>query len=122
MNQDPAVYVITILFAAWVAVVVLIYLRHRAKQRRDYEQMAREEQYVPQTDVCRAVVVSKNSEIVYTNRNPKYPQHNIIFTVTFSVDGKQVTHEVSKQVFERVNIGQQGSIMTVNGSFFDFDA
>ena len=121
MKQDPAVYIISILFAAWVACIILIYRRHRAKIRRDYEQLAKEEQGTLQTDVRNAVVVSKSSDIVYTNRNPKHPKHGIVYTITFSVNGKQVTHEVSRQIYERVKKGQRGKLITVNGNFLDFD-
>lgn len=64
-------------------------------------------------------VVSKRTDIAYSE-NKKSPSHKLKFYATFSFESNSKEFEVSKEVFERISVGESGNLFTHNGVFYDF--
>lgn len=82
----------------------------------ELEEPAREQ---PPT-VRESKVISKRTDIAYSE-NKKIPSHKLKFYATFSFESNSKEYEVSKDVFERISVGESGNLFTQNGVFCDFN-
>lgn len=76
----------------------------------------------PQTEFVAATVVSKRLYTHYEqNGLLQLPETVTRFFVTFAPQGgESVEFEVSKEMYDGVGEGQEGTLVTVGGNFFDF--
>lgn len=67
-----------------------------------------------------ARVMSKRTDIL-RGGSYRMPSHRVGFYITFLTDdGKTVEHEVGQDVYGRCDLYQTGTLVTINGEFFDF--
>ena len=82
------------------------------------EQMEEEVDEDPIPISIGARVMDKSIRKAYMGRGRGYEYR---FSVTFLTDDEiDVAYTVSQEVFDRISIDQTGTLVTVNGSFFDF--
>jgi len=68
-----------------------------------------------------AKAVKKRIHIYYTSI--KQPKSVMQYWVKFSFDdGTEKEYEISKQIFDRIEEGEDGTLVLYNGVFFDFGA
>ena len=74
---------------------------------------------LPLPDVIGAKVVKKRVGGECTG--VKMPKYNAFFWITFLTDdGKELTFNVSQELFDKTNEGDVASLVTINDTFLDF--
>ena len=74
---------------------------------------------LPLPDVIGAKVVKKRVGGECTG--VKIPKYNAFFWITFLTDnGKELTFNVSQELFDKTNEGDVASLVTINDTFLDF--
>ena len=74
---------------------------------------------LPLPDVIGAKVVKKRVGGECTG--VKIPKYNAYFWITFLTDdGKELTFNVSQELFDKTNEGDVASLVTINDTFLDF--
>jgi hypothetical protein len=74
---------------------------------------------LPLPDVISAKVVKKRVGGECTG--VKIPKYNAFFWITFLTDdGKELTFNVSQELFDKTNEGDVASLVTINDTFLDF--
>ena len=108
--------------AVLIMISVTIVIRNYAKGQKNDESDAEFTDEEPLSAVAsQAVVSGKYSEILHTG-SYLTPDFRIAYLVEFITDDSTaITYEVPIEVFDRVKIGQMGTLVTVDGSFFAFD-
>lgn len=108
----PAVIITIMLIALFIRVTI------KEKQRLDNIKAEFERSVeLPQITAGNAVVTDKRIEMekidIYS--------HRLIYTVTFLTEHSNTeTYSVTEEQFNSCDIGQRGTLATVNGEFFDF--
>ena len=107
---------------ALVIVVICLTLYKKKKQEKtaDIEKDENEVQIeMPSPQFLDAKVISKK---IYKQFNGvRLVKSTFCFLITFqTVDGELIELPVSQEYFEKINEGQKGTLVIVNGNFFDF--
>ncbi len=73
----------------------------------------------PESEFIEAKVIAKR---IHTQFNGVRQVKSVFwFLITFeALDGKQMEFPVSQEYFEKIKEGQNGTLVIVNGNFFDF--
>ena len=74
---------------------------------------------LPLPDVIGAKVVKK--QVGGECMGMKIPKYEAYFWITFLTDdGEEQTYNVSQELFDKTNVGDVASLVTINGTFLDF--
>ena len=93
--------------------------KNEARKQAFYEECEKELEY----DFVKATVLSKKKDSYYKQelRMIEVPALKEDCYITFLTEkDEEVTYPVRQEIFERVEEGQEGTLVTVNGNFFDF--
>lgn len=100
-------------FYTFIRFVVVNY-KERKKQLN--ELLAEEESI---TENVKASIISKECYIEY--KGIKYPKHTVVYKIIFSTEKKEnIKYTVSETLYNSLNEGDNGTLVTINGNFFDF--
>ena len=73
----------------------------------------------PEEKVVFATVLEKEARNFHCG--VKIPEYHIQYLVKFRTDdGKEIVYEVHEEIFNRINEGDTGNLVTLGGNFFDF--
>lgn len=100
---------------------LLVYIaRVNKKERREKNESPAETIEEPKTEFIPARVISKR--ISRRNiGNLKTPKSVMVYWVTFLTDENiSIEFPVSEEFFEKVSENLEGTLVTINGNFFDF--
>ena len=99
------------------ALSVIIYKRkHPAKEEVEEE----EEIYQPESEFLQAKVVSKRIHLGYSGY-VKAPTSTYYYLLTFETErGERMEFSVSQEYFDRFDEGAEGTLVLLDGNFFDF--
>ncbi len=105
--------ILTALFALLCIRVSVKEKQRRASIKAEFERPVRLSEIIGRN----AVVTDKKIEMekidIYS--------HRLIYIVTFLIDNnKTENHHVPEELFNSCNIGQRGTLATMDGEFFDF--
>lgn len=115
------ILVFAVIIAAFIAFVVnfISTIKNYRKQIDNMPDVP-EEELLPEPDVKNAVVLSKRTDGHYegSHLQPKYIND---YYVTFMIDGeKETEYSVFEEAYDIIAVGQSGTLITVDGKFFDF--
>ncbi len=116
-----AVVLAVLLVVCLYVVRPVVFVLHNRKKRQTLEELLDEDIAEPQT--VGACVLTKKTEEYYENSFARYkvPEYKMAFLVRFLTDdGEEKVYEVSQGTFEAVREGQHGTLVTIDGNFFDF--
>ena len=78
-----------------------------------------DEAELPLPDVIGAKVIKK--QVGGETLGVKIPKYKAYFWMTFLTDdGEELTFEVSQELFDKTNVGDVASLVTINDTFLDF--
>lgn len=105
--------ILTVLFA-----LLCIRVSVKEKQRRDAIKTEFERSVIlPEVIGRNAMVTDKKIEM----KKIDIYSHRLIYTVTFLTENNTTeAYSVPEELFNNCNIGQRGTLATVDGEFFDF--
>ncbi|MBR2646266.1 MAG: DUF2500 family protein [Clostridia bacterium] len=116
---------LTLIIGGVIMLGLLIYLfavevpKSMAKERVRREQVLKEYEKEPEYKFVKAQVLSKEKEAYYVGiKLSKLVEEYYIHFLT--EDGDEMGLRVRQDVFEKIEEGQEGTLVTVNGNFFDF--
>lgn len=96
------------------------FIRFLIKRHRQYRDYDPKDEVETTTCAVKAKVISKNMDILNTGTY-RYPSHKRLFLITFlSDDGVKAKYLVPQAIFENCTENSVGTLVTVNGEFFDF--
>ena len=94
-------------------------LREIKKRKKMLQDMETPMEEIPPVSVG-AKVVSKRTQIVY-GRSYRLPKHEVVFLITFLTDdGETKEFAVSQEKYEKIHSSQMGTLVILNGRFYDF--
>ena len=100
-----------------LAITVIAVIKGVKERREQLKELMSDQ--VPEPIGVGARVMSKRMDLSY--RGIKVPEHNIVFIITFLTDsGETVEYAVEKEIYNRVSEHDAGTLVTLNGKFFDF--
>lgn len=106
-----------------VAIAVYVWIKDSQKQKRLNRQMEQEMEMpleLPPVDSMNAIVLEKDI-VMHKSMDGKFGGHNLVYNVKFLTnDNETVIYAVPQKLFDYINIGQRGTLATINGEFFDF--
>lgn len=116
------ILIFAVIIAAFIALVVnfISTIKNYRKQIDDTPDVPEEDELLHEPDAKNAVVLSKRTDGHYegSHLQPKYIND---YYVTFMIDGeKETEYSVFEESYDRIFVGQSGTLITVNGEFFDF--
>ena len=123
----PSVLVIIAIAAGFVALFIYAVREDQGEklERAKYapesslEDDNEDEANLPLPDVIGAKVIKK--QVGGETLGVKIPKYKAYFWMTFLTDdGEEVTFEVSQELFDKTNVGDVASLVTINGTFLDF--
>ena len=118
MNNKVIIAVVTVVFLA-ISIYALIKLVTTTIKERKKQLAELLKDNECETVAIGAKVISKFTYIDY--HGIKMPEHNIVYKVAFLTDnGDNVEFVVDKTIFDNVSEYDTGTLVTVNGDFFDF--
>ena len=89
--------------------------KQRAREMADFEKRSGN---LDETTEIEARVTGKRMELLKNGR-----RHEMIFVATFlSGGGKSLAYRIPEEIYEKLEEGQSGTLLLVNGNFFDFCA
>ena len=106
-------------------IVIAIYsaIKDFIKQKKLNRQMELEMEMpveLAPVDSVNATVLEKDV-VMHKKSDGKYGGHTLIYNVTFLTSGNEtVVYSVPQELFDYINIGQRGTLATIDGEFFDF--
>ena len=107
-----------------LTVVLIILMPKLIEKERERRRLVEEEyEKEPEYEFVQARVLSKRCSNYYQPelRMPMLPAQKSESFVTFlREDGSEVEYAVRQEVFESIEENQEGTLVTVNGNFFDF--
>ena len=110
-------------FLTMVAVMSFREIRREKAKRQEaveeMEQMEEEDYTLPEPIAQNARVVEKrfSSDVIGTK---SVKQVSSFFVTFFTEDGETVEYPVPREIFERLEKGQESTLVTIDGEFFDF--
>ena len=117
------VAIVATLLVLLMGFVVYISIKDSIKQKRRNRQMQLEMEIplkLPDVDGVYATVLEKDI-VMHKKSDGKYGGHTLIYNVTFLTSGNEtVVYSVPQELFDYINIGQRGTLATIDGEFFDF--
>lgn len=118
MNNNAIIAVLTvIILIVAIYALIKIFTTTVKERKKQLDELLKAEEC--ETVAIGARIISKSTYIDY--RGIKIPEHNIIYKLAFLTDdGENVEYNVDKTVFDKVNEFDIGTLVTVNGAFFDF--
>lgn len=116
------ILIFAVIIAAFIALVVnfISTIKNYRKQIDDMPDVPEKDELLHEPDAKNAVVLSKRTDGHYegSHLQPKYIND---YYVTFMIDGeKETEYSVFEEAYDRIFVGQSGTLITVNGEFFDF--
>ena len=93
-------------------------LKRKEQERKQafYDECEKELDYV----FKKAIVLEKRKDFYYVS-NLNIPKSQEDFFATFLIENKEKREfQIREDIYERIEQGQQGTLITVNGNFFDF--
>ena len=93
-------------------------LKRKEQERKQafYDECEKELDYV----FKKAIVLEKRKDFYYVS-NLNIPKSQEDFFATFLIENKEKREFLIREdIYERIEQGQQGTLVTVNGNFFDF--
>ena len=107
--------IVIIAFMLWVLVSHNAWRKKAENTKEDGGDIWQE----PEEKVIGARVLEKEIRDFHTGY--KMPEYHIQYLVKFLMDeGNGVVYEVHEEVFNRINEGDTGNLVTLSGNFFDF--
>ena len=94
-----------------------------AKERIRREKVLEEYEQEPEYAFVNARVISRKKTTFYQTelRMPTLPAQNLECIVTFLTEkGESLEFQIREEIFDRIQEDQEGTLVTVNGNFFDF--
>lgn len=124
MNVIEYIIIFTILGAPiiWFIAVTVSSIKGRKKVQEQQEKYEEEVFSAPDPEPVAypARVMSKRVEGAHTG-GVKSPQYKVFFLVTFLTDsGETLEFSVGEEMFSRLCEHQTGTLITIDGNFFDF--
>ena len=121
--MDSGDWAITISIVVGVLIIVagLIFgIKASIKQERlRREKVLEEYEKQPEYAFCQATVLESKKVVYYTGVN--ISRQVAECTVVFQTEeGEKLKFQLREEVFDRLEKGQKGTLVTVNGNFFDF--
>ncbi len=131
MTEEIGNLIITITITVGIITLVaflIYYIKVEAPKEREKERIRRQkvlEEYEkePEYVFMQARVQSKRRSDYYKTelRMPQLPALVNEFYITFETeDNKTTEFPVRQEIYEDITEGQEGTLVTVNGNFFDF--
>ena len=113
-----------VVFIVFLLIIAMVKQHQKTKAENEALSEELETEYeLPPVDAVNAVVLGKD---IVMEKNVASPEkivrtHKLIYNVQFSTeDGNIVEYDVPQELFDYINIGQRGTLATVDGEFFDF--
>ena len=125
-NIDPfsLIGIGTIICLAILAIYMYVYCARIRTERQEaldeMEQTEEEEEYeLPEPVACNARVMEKRfaSDVIGTKSVRQVRSYYVTF---FTEDGETVEYPVPEEIFLTIEKGQESTLVTVDGKFFDF--
>ena len=118
-----SVVILGIVSIFFIAPAKIRALRKKEEIKSDTDTADEEDFYTEdvnvETEAIGARVISKDFESKVNGT--KYVRHSSSFFVTFLTDdGEKKEFKVARELFDRLYEDQTGTLVTVNGNFFDF--
>ena len=111
-------------FIAFLLVLAMVKQYQKTKaQNKELEEELESEYELSPVDAVNAVVLNKD---ILMEKNVISPEkivrtHKLIYNVQFSTENRDIVeYDVPQELFEKIFVGQKGTLATVNGEFFDF--
>ena len=131
MTEEIGNLIIIITIAVGIITIVaflIYYIKVEAPKEQEKERIRRQkvlEEYEkePEYVFAQARVLSKRRSDYYKTelRIPQLPALVNEFYITFETeDNKTTEFPVRQEIYEDITEGQEGTLVTVNGNFFDF--
>ncbi|MBQ7912256.1 MAG: DUF2500 family protein [Clostridia bacterium] len=110
----------TIIIIVVVAIALIFTLRKdKEKERLRRQKVEEEYQREPEYEFRQAKVVERSKVVYYAG--VKMPQMVKECIVTFQVEGGEILKfQIREDIFDNIQEEQEGTLVTVNGNFFDF--
>ncbi len=111
------------LLALLIGFVVYIGIKDSVKQKKRNRQMELEMEMPLElsTIVGISATVLEKDIVMHKKTGGKYGGHTLAYNVTFLTgENETVVYTVPQELFDYINIGQRGTLATINGEFFDF--
>jgi hypothetical protein len=110
-----AVVLIAMVYLFVIAPIQLRRDHKKAMEKLDEENDEREPEFVS----VGAKVLGKGGFHKYYGT--KYVNYTLLLRVAFLTDeGEELVFEIPQEIYDRIEEGQHGNLITVNGNFFDF--
>ena len=129
MDAEDRIILITCLIGGLIIIAILIfyfvfqYPKDKAKEILRRKQVEEEYEKEPKYCFVRARVVSRKKTLYYQSelRMPTLPaQKQECFVSFLTEEGETLTFQIREELFDGIQEGQEGTLVTVNGNFFDF--
>ena len=106
----------------FVVVAILLFFQCRKdKKEQLLRQQKNEEEYAkePEYEFHQAQVIERKKLVYYAG--VRMPQQVIECKITFRLEnGETIIYQLREELFDKIEDNQRGTLVTVNGNFFDF--
>ena len=120
--MDPEMILPLVLLGSIAAYFVIAPFLAKKEQKDSFDKLDEvdeDDARLPLPDVIGAKVVKKR--VGGECSGMKIPKYNAYFWITFLTDeGKELTFNVSQELFNKTNEGDVASLVTINDTFLDF--
>lgn len=102
-----------------VLFIIIVPFVAKKEQKDAIEQMDEEPWEIPDPELIGARVIKKR--VGGAHSGGKVSKYSLHFCVIFLTDsGEELEFEIPQELFDKINEGQSGILVTVNGNFIDF--
>ena len=125
MTSDEIILLVCGILSLLTIVITLVYviykwpeLKRKEQERKQafYDECEKELDY----DYKKAMVLEKRENFYYVS-NLNIPRSQKDFFATFLIENEEKREfKIREDIYERIEKGQRGTLVTVNGNFFDF--
>ena len=99
--------------------IILTVRKDKEKERLRRQKVEEEYEKEPEYEFHQARVVERKKLVYYAG--VKMPQQVVECKVSFCLEnGEIITYQIRGDIFDKIEDNQQGTLVTVNGNFFDF--
>ena len=99
--------------------IILTVRKDKEKERLRRQKVEEEYEKEPEYEFHQAQVIERKKLVYYAG--VRMPQQVIECKITFRLEnGETIIYQLREELFDKIEDNQQGTLVTVNGNFFDF--
>ena len=99
--------------------IILTVRKDKEKERLRRQKVEEEYEKEPEYEFHQAQVIERKKLVYYAG--VRMPQQVIECKITFRLEnGETIIYQLREELFDKIEDNQRGTLVTVNGNFFDF--